>query len=178
MTNADAAALWAAGNHPEVWVVSPRRMLSAGDMESYVDAAMAERTAGSALPFVITVGSTGEVLGSTRFGNISRANRRVEIGWTWLTPAWQRTSANTESKLLMLGHAFDAMRCIRVEFKTDALNVQSRTAILRIGALEEGVLRSHVITAAGRRRDTVYYSILDDEWASVREHLTDRLARG
>lgn len=117
------------------------------------------------------------MIGSTRFGNISARDRRVEIGWTWLGRAWQRTPANTEAKLLMLRHAFEAMGCIRVELKTDALNQRSREAILRLGAREEGTLRRHAITDAGRVRDTVYFSILADEWPAVCAALAAKLAR-
>jgi N-acetyltransferase len=99
----------------------------------------------------------------------------VEIGATWLAPPWQRTAVNTEAKLLMLGHAFETLGCIRVELKTDALNERSRSAIARLGALEEGTLRQHTITATGRVRDTVYYSILRAEWPSVRARLEERL---
>jgi RimJ/RimL family protein N-acetyltransferase len=103
--------------------------------------------------------------------NIDRVNRRVEIGSTWIAPAWQRTIVNTEAKYLMLRHAFEVWQCIRVELKTDALNQRSRNAILRIGAKEEGTLRRHLITWTGRVRDTVYFSILDAEWPEVKARL-------
>jgi RimJ/RimL family protein N-acetyltransferase len=109
--------------------------------------------------------------------NIDRANRRVEIGSTWIAPPWQRTAVNTEAKYLMLCHAFEVWGCIRVELKTDALNHKSRNAILRIGAKEEGTLRRHVITHTGRVRDTVYFSILDAEWPEVKAHLLESLRR-
>ena len=99
--------------------------------------------------------------------NIDRINRRVEIGSTWIAPAWQRTAVNTEAKYLMLRHAFEVWGCVRVELKTDALNEKSRNAILRIGAKEEGTLRRHVLTWTGRIRDSVYFSILDSEWPEV-----------
>ena len=107
--------------------------------------------------------------------NIDRANRRVEIGSTWIAPAWQRTAVNTDAKYLMLRLAFEVWRCLRVELKTDALNQKSRNAILRIGAKEEGTLRRHLVTWTGRVRDTVYFSILDDEWAEVKSTLESRL---
>jgi RimJ/RimL family protein N-acetyltransferase len=100
--------------------------------------------------------------------NIDRTNRRVEIGSTWIAPAWQRTAVNTEAKYLMLRHAFEVWNCFRVELKTDGLNQRSRNAILRIGAKEEGTLRKHLITWTGRVRDTVYFSILDTEWPEVK----------
>jgi N-acetyltransferase len=101
----------------------------------------------------------------------------VEIGWTWLAPAWQRTAINTEAKLLMLRHAFETLGCIRVELKTDALNERSRAAIRRLGATEEGTLRQHTITSTGRMRDTVYYSILASEWPETRQRLEAALER-
>ncbi len=107
--------------------------------------------------------------------NIDRTNRRVEIGSTWIATSWQRTAINTEAKYLMLRHAFERWGCLRVELKTDALNRKSRTAILRIGAKEEGILRRHLITWTGRLRDTVYFSILDDEWPEVKRRLEAKL---
>ena len=118
---------------------------------------------------------SGSVVGSTRFLNLDPAHRRVEIGSTWVAPPWQRTSVNTEAKYLMLRHAFETLGCIRVELKTDALNQRSRAAIRRLGALEEGTFRRHMITASGRVRDSVYYSILAEEWPAVRERLEARL---
>ena len=141
-------------------------------------AALDAQRAGTALPFATLDAATGEVIGSTRFGNIDLSNRRAEIGWTWLRRDRQRTACNTEAKYLMLRHAFDVLGCIRVELKTDALNQQSRAAILRIGAVEEGILRAHMITASGRLRDSVYYSILDREWPAVRERLEGMLTTG
>jgi N-acetyltransferase len=122
--------------------------------------------------------ASGRVIGSTRFMNIDRANRRVEIGSTWIAPAWQRTAVNTEAKYLMLRHAFEVWKCIRVELKTDALNQKSRNAILRLGAKEEGTLRRHLITHTGRVRDTVYFSILDSEWPEVKKQLEKGLKDG
>ena len=115
------------------------------------------------------------MIGSTRYANIDRANRRLEIGWTWLARSHQRTAANTNAKRLLLGHAFDTLGAMRVELKTDALNQQSRNAILRIGATQEGIFRKHLITASGRVRDTVYFSILDTEWPAVKRRLEGRL---
>jgi RimJ/RimL family protein N-acetyltransferase len=109
--------------------------------------------------------------------NMDHINRRVEIGSTWIAPAWQRTAINTEAKYLMLKHAFEVWKCIRVELKTDALNTKSRNAILRIGAKEEGTLRRHLVTWSGRVRDTVYFSLLDDEWDEARLRLVARMSR-
>jgi RimJ/RimL family protein N-acetyltransferase len=168
-------ALCAVGLDDELWRWSPRPLRTPADMAAYIAFALAERTAGGALPFAIIEKATGQAIGSTRFGAIEPAHRRVEIGWTWLGRSWQRTAANTEAKYLLLRHAFETLGCIRVELKTDALNVRSRAAIRRIGAQEEGTLRSHMITASGRIRDTVYYSILDGEWPGVKRNLEVRL---
>ncbi len=142
----------------------------------YIRDAVGARADGHAIPFALRDAVTGKAIGSTRFGSIDEANRRVEIGWTWLAADRQRSPINTEAKLLLLTHAFETLDCIRVEFKTDVLNLKSRNALTRIGAIEEGVLRSHVITWTGRVRDTVYFSILAGEWPAVKKRLQDRLA--
>jgi RimJ/RimL family protein N-acetyltransferase len=178
MTPEHVPALWEAGRDPELWRLTVSQVHSPADMRAYVDAALRAQAAGTALPFVTTEAATGRVIGSTRFGNVDAANRRAEIGWTWLAPAWQRTAANTEAKYLMLRHAFESLGCVRVELKTDALNQRSRNAILRIGAREEGILRKHQFTEAGRVRDTVYFSIIDDEWPLAKARLEQRLAPG
>lgn len=143
-------------------------------MREFVQTALAVRDAGTAIPFATVLTESGEAIGSTRFGNIVLEHRRVEIGWTWLTPEYQRTRANTEAKYLMLRHAFEEWGCIRVELKTDTRNERSREAIKRIGGTEEGVLRKHMQTHQGPR-DTVYYSILDEEWPGVKEDLEAKL---
>ena len=170
-------ALAAIGLDPELWRWTVSQVRTAEDMARYVDAALAEQTQGRSVPFATVERSSGRVVGSTRFGSIDLGNRRVEIGWTWIARAWQRTVINTEAKYLMLRHAFEVLDCIRVELKTDVLNERSRAAMRRIGAVEEGVLRSHMITESGRVRDTVYYSILADEWPGVRARLEAKLER-
>ena len=169
--------LCAVGLDPELWRWTVSRVRDAEEMRAYVESALRERDAGRALPFATVDAAGGEVIGSTRFANASPADGRVEIGWTWMTPAWQRTPANTEAKYLMLRHAFETLGCTRVELKTDALNQRSRAAMLRLGAREEGTLRRHTRTQGGRLRDTVYFSILDDEWPAVRAGLEEKLAR-
>jgi RimJ/RimL family protein N-acetyltransferase len=159
------------GLDPELWRLSVTRVHDRAAMERYVADALAEQRAGSALPFATVWRATGQVIGSTRFGNASAEHRRVEIGWTWLGRRWQRTGANTEAKYLMLRHAFETWRCIRVELKTSALNERSRAAIQRIGAREEGILRHHMVNQDGSLRDSVYYSILVGEWPDVRRRL-------
>ena len=164
-------ALCGIGLFDELWIWAPASVRSKEDMKKYISTAISNNEKGTELPFVITANSNGEVLGSTRFMNIDGANRKVEIGSTWITPGHQRTFVNTECKLLLLTHAFEAWQCIRVELKTDVLNAKSRRAILRLGAVEEGILRNNMITESGRRRDTVYYSILDTEWPRIKESL-------
>ena len=151
------------------WI--PYAMKTPEDFRRLVDKAFAEQDRGESVVFATVECSSGRVIGSTRFMNIDRGNRRVEIGSTWIAPAWQRTAVNTEAKYLMLRHAFEVWGCMRVELKTDALNEKSRNAILRIGAKEEGTLRRHLVTWTGRVRDTVYFSILDDEWPEAKRRL-------
>ncbi|MGO8797386.1 MAG: GNAT family N-acetyltransferase [Candidatus Sulfotelmatobacter sp.] len=157
------------------WI--PYRMRAREDFDRLVEKAFLEQERGESVAFATVERSSGRVIGSTRFMNIDRANRRVEIGSTWIAPAWQRTAVNTEAKYLMLRHAFEVWKCFRVELKTDALNQRSRNAILRIGAKEEGTLRRHVITWTGRVRDSVYFSILDSEWPEVKKILESKLQR-
>ncbi len=161
---------------PSIWEFSPEPIAGESDVENYVRAAMAEEKLGTTLPFVTISKEDGRVVGSTRFGNIDIANRRVEIGWTWLNPQWQRTGINTEAKLLMFTHAFEHWKCIRVELKTDVLNKRSRRAIKRLGCREEGVLRSHMITRSGRVRDSIYFSVIEGEWPIIKDKLIARLA--
>ena len=165
------------GLDAELWRWTLSVVRSREDMRRYVEAALGEQAAGTALPFVIVDRKSGRVIGSTRYGNIAMRHRRLEIGWTWLGLAWQRTAANTEAKLLLLTHAFESLRCQRVEFKTDALNDRSRAALLRIGAREEGTFRRHSVTDEGRTRDSVYFSIVDSEWPEAKARLERMLAR-
>ena len=146
------------------------------DFREVVDKAFDEQERGESVVFATVERKFRTDIGSTRFMNIDRVNRRVEIGSTWIAPAWQRTAVNTEAKYLMLRHAFEVWKCMRLELKTDALNQKSRNAILRIGAKEEGTLRRHLITWTGRVRDTVYFSILDNEWPEVKTRLEARIA--
>jgi RimJ/RimL family protein N-acetyltransferase len=169
------AALCEVALDPELWRWTGADVRKPEDLERYMAHALAEQQAGRALPFATIAKSAGKPVGSTRFGNIDTRNRHVEIGWTWLGRAWQRTAINTEAKLLMLTHAFETLGCLRVELKTDVLNQQSRAAISRLGAREEGVMRKHLITERGRVRDTVFYSIVDDEWPAVKARLGARL---
>src|SRR5579864_4758763 len=165
------AALCEVGLDPELWRLIPYRVSTPDEMRDYIGSALEAQAAGTAIPFATVERASGRVVGSTRFMNIDAANRRVEIGATWIAKPWQRTAINTEAKYLMLRHAFETLGCVRVELKTDALNLRSRAAILRIGAREEGALRQHMVTWSGRLRDSVYFSILDSEWAGVKADL-------
>lgn len=155
----------------ELWRWTTTQIHTLGDLAAYVESALQAQRAGTALPYATIDRLTGLVVGSTRFGNVDAANRRVEIGWTWVARPWQRTAVNTEAKYLMLRWAFEELDCIRVEFKTDALNTKSRQALARIGATEEGTFRNHMIMPGGRIRHSVYFSITHDEWPRVRGHL-------
>jgi RimJ/RimL family protein N-acetyltransferase len=175
MTVGHVDALARVGLEPDLWRWIPDAVATADDMREYVMKALDEFRRGVSLPFVTLATRTGEVVGSTRYGNIDPANHRLEIGWTWITSAYQRTAINTEAKLLLLTHAFETLRANRVELKTDALNEKSRRAIVRIGAVQEGIFRKHIVTATGRIRDTVYYSIIDIEWPAVKARLESKL---
>lgn len=173
MRSEHAQEFWMAAKEAldEIFRWIPYAMKSPKDFERMVAKTLLEQERGESVAFATVERGSGAVIGSTRFMNIDRANRRAEIGSTWIVPAWQRTSVNTEAKYLMLRHAFEVWGCIRVELKTDALNQKSRNAILRLGAKEEGTLRRHLITWNGRARDTVYFSILDSEWREVKARL-------
>ena len=169
-------ALCAVGLETELWRWVPHQVRTPDEMQAYIQDALEEQRRGVSLPFATLLRDRGQVVGCTRFANMDMTDRRVEIGWTWVGRPWQRSVVNTEAKYLMLRHAFEVWKCLRVELKTDALNQQSRNAILRIGAQQEGVLRRHKLTHTGRVRDTVYFSILDDEWPAVRAKLEARLS--
>ena len=163
------------GLDEDLWKWIPKPVRTPEEMSAYVEAALKEQASGSALPFALIETASGRAIGSTRYGNIDRAHYRVEIGWTWVAREWQRSAVNTETKYLLLRHAFETLRCIRVELKTDSLNERSRAAILRIGAREEGTFRNHMITASGRIRHTVYFSIIASEWPDVKTRLESKL---
>jgi len=163
------------GLDEELWLWIPTPVRTQQEMAAYIETALDEQAQGVALPFAIVEKATGRTIGSTRYGNIDRTHHRVEIGWTWVAGEWQRTAMNTEAKYLLLRHAFETLRCMRVELKTDSLNERSRAAILRLGAREEGLFRNHMITASGRIRHTVYFSIINSEWPTVKARLEGKL---
>ncbi len=157
------------------WI--PYQLKSVEDFQEFNHNVLEEQSRGVSLPFVTFELKSNQIVGTTRYMNMDLANRKVEIGSTWIAPPWQRTAVNTEAKYLMLRHAFETWKCLRVELKTDALNQRSRNAILRLGAREEGTLRKHMLTWNGRQRDSVYFSILDSEWPHVKVRLEAKLGR-
>ena len=175
LTAEHASGLAEIGLDQDLWKWIPTPVRTPEEMNAYVQTALAEQTNGSALPFALIDKSSGRVIGSTRYANIERLHHRLEIGWTWVATQWQRSAINTEAKYLLLRHAFEKLKCMRVELKTDSLNDRSRNAILRIGAREEGTFRNHMITASGRIRHTVYFSIIDSEWPEVKSRLESKL---
>lgn len=177
MSLAHVDALAAVGLHSELWHLQPEPVDSVDDMRRYVERALAGWRDGACLPFVIVQQSTGQIIGATRYMDLALAHKRLEIGASWLTPASHRSGANTEAKFLLLQHAFETIGIIRVVFKTELSNTQSRQAILRIGGVEEGVFRKHLIAQSGRSRDMVYFAILDEDWPSVKARLLVRLHR-
>jgi len=169
--------LWQAAQDESIWRWMLAPVNSRDEMRTYIDSALAGQAAGIMLPFATIDKASGRIVGSTRFDDIVQAHRRVEIGWTWIAPPWQRSAINTEAKYLMLQHAFERWNCVRVQLKTDSLNERSRAAILRIGAKEEGTLRNHYLLSTGRLRHSIYFSILDTEWPTVKASLQEKLSR-
>ncbi len=159
----------------DLWRWRPHVVRTRDDLRHYIQSALEDQEAGNELCFTMVDRVSNKVVGSTRYMNIEREHRRVEIGSTFIAPAWQRTYVNTESKYLMLKHAFERWQCIRVELKTDSLNERSRRAILRIGAQEEGTFRNHMVMPDGRIRHSVYFSIVDSDWPAIKRELENRL---
>ncbi|WP_369683691.1 GNAT family N-acetyltransferase [Pseudomonas gingeri] len=173
----DADALVEAARDGELWNLPFTVVPSTTTVERYIRAALAGREAGNGMPFAIVLRESGEIIGSTRFWKIDRTYRKLEIGSTWISARWQKSFVNTEVKYLMLRHAFEDLECVRVQFTTDEINARSRAAILRLGARQEGIVRNERIMPDGRKRNSVRFSIIDDEWPEVRQHLQARLLR-
>ncbi len=175
LTAAHEESLIVAASDGELWnsnlTIVPDRSTAA----AYMEAALLGQARGQELPFVIIRKTSGEVVGTTRFYDIKPADRGVAIGYTWLSGSAQRTAIDTEAKLLLLTHAFERWGCIRVELITDVLNEQSRTAILRLGAKLEGILRNHLIMPGPRIRDSACFSIIKKEWPEVKARLAAKL---
>jgi N-acetyltransferase len=172
-----ADALVEAAAEGQLWNLTVTVVPSPQTIHAYIDNALQGRAAGTVMPFVIVRRDTGRIVGSTRFWKIDRANRKLEIGHTWLSASSQRTGVNTEAKYLLLRYAFEDMQCVRVQFTTDELNEKSRAAILRIGAKEEGIVRHERIMPDGRKRNSVRFSIIDPEWPEVKAMLQRQLSR-
>ncbi|TAL92511.1 MAG: N-acetyltransferase [Paraburkholderia sp.] len=170
------AAIAAAAADGELWKLWYTSVPAPGTERAWIDAALAMRDTLGAHPFVVR-DATGDIVGSTRFFNVDSVNRRLEIGHTWYAQRVQRTPLNTEAKLLLLTHAFESLHAIAVEFRTHFMNHQSRTAIARLGAKQDGILRSHQIGKDGVLRDTVVFSVIEPEWPAVRANLKYKLAR-
>jgi RimJ/RimL family protein N-acetyltransferase len=175
MVQSDAPALVAAASDGELWNLPFTVVPSAATVDDYIQQALQGRDAGTVMPFVTEIIATGQVIGSTRFWKIDRKNRKLEIGSTWISASWQRTFVNTEAKLLMLRYAFEELQCVRVQLTTDEINEKSRNAILRLGAKQEGIVRNERIMPDGRKRNSVRFSIIDDEWPNVCARLEARL---
>ncbi|MCM3664270.1 GNAT family N-acetyltransferase [Mesobacillus subterraneus] len=169
--------LWKAGHLQEIWEFTASKIKSKEDMREAIKAAADEREKGTQYPFVVVDKETGKIIGSSRYLDISEAHKSLEIGWTWYHPEYWRTRVNTETKFLMLGHAFEEMGMNRVQFCTDSRNIRSRKAIARLGAEKEGVLRKHRIIADGYVRDTVVFSIIKDDWQMVKSLLQEKMNR-
>jgi RimJ/RimL family protein N-acetyltransferase len=170
-------ALIAAASDGELWKLWYTSVPAPDRMRDYIDAALGMRSRQEAMPFVIRDNRNGEVIGSTRYCNVDANNRRVEIGYTWHASRIQRSGINTEAKLMLLTHAFETLGCIAVEFRTHWMNHQSRTAIARLGAKQDGILRNHQQMPDGSYRDTVVFSIIESEWPAVKRHLQYKLER-
>jgi RimJ/RimL family protein N-acetyltransferase len=169
--------LFRAGSDPEIWRYVPYMIRTEADMAQYVRMALADRDKGESFPFAIQAIDSDRILGSTRFYALSKQNRNLEIGYTWIDPSAWRSAVNTECKYLLLRHAFEALGCLRVALRTDSRNQRSQRAIERLGATWEGVLRKHMILGDGYVPDTVYYSVIDTEWPRVKAFLESELAR-
>jgi RimJ/RimL family protein N-acetyltransferase len=152
-----------------IWTYFVSRISTQDDLDQFIETAVRDTLTGTRIVFAVIDRETGQVMGSSAYGNLNEADRRIEIGWSWVAPQARRTGVNRGAKLALLDYAFDQLGCERVEFKTDVLNTGARDGLKGIGATEEGVLRSFNYMPGGRRRDVVYYSILRNEWPSVRQ---------
>jgi RimJ/RimL family protein N-acetyltransferase len=177
LTSEHHDALVGAASDGELWKLWYTTVAAPENMRAYIDKALAMREHQNAMAFVIRDNRDGSVVGSTRYFNVDADTRRLEIGSTWHAARVQRSGINTECKLMLLTHAFETLKCIAVEFRTHWMNHQSRDAIVRLGAKQDGVLRNHQRMADGSYRDTVVFSIIESEWPAVKRHLQHKLAR-
>jgi len=174
----DAKTLVNAASDGELWNLSYTVVPSKETVDQYITQAIDGRNAGIMIPFVIEDIASDKAIGSTRFWKIDTSNRKLEIGHTWYSKSFQKTYANTEAKYLMLSYAFEELKCLRIQFTTDELNQDSRNAILRIGAKQEGIIRNERIMPNGRIRNSVRFSIIDSEWLTIKTLLESRVAQG
>ncbi len=175
-----AEGLWEAAQPEEIWAWLTNIGAGRDRFDGWMQASLDAAASGDEGPLAIRSRADGakSLIGSSRYLNVRRWDRVVEVGWSWLTPSAWRTGANVETKLLMLGHAFENLGCVRVEFKTDSRNEHSRGALAALPARFEGVMRNHMIVPDVGQRDSAYYSVIDSEWPEVRANLERRLARG
>ena len=166
---ADREAFERIAYEPDIWRYFPARIAAPEELDAFIETGIRDTLNGTRIVFAIIDAHNGQIVGSTAYGNLAPAERRLEIGWSWLTALARRTGINRATKLALLDHAFTALDCERVEFKTDVLNTAARAGLAGIGAVEEGVLRSFNYMPGGRRRDVIYYSILRAEWPAVRQ---------
>lgn len=171
VSNADFESLKQIAFDPDIWKLTVTIIRNEIELNEYIQNCVNARQSKDRYTFAIISKKTNSIAGCTAFGNISSADKRLEIGWTWLGKEYRNTGLNKAMKFLMLQYAFETLGCERVEFKTDVLNLQSRKALLKIGAIEEGVLRSHTQMHGNRRRDTIYYSILKSEWGNLKSKI-------
>jgi RimJ/RimL family protein N-acetyltransferase len=177
LTAAHEAALWEAASDPEVWRWMPSNAGSTPEhFHGWLERMLEDSKAGKQASFVTVERESGKAIGHTSYLALRPEHRGLEIGWTWLSPGSWRSGANIETKLLLLGYAFDELECIRVEFKTDERNERSRKALEGIGAKFEGIFRSHMIVRGDVIRDSAYYSVIAAEWPETRDWLARRLA--
>lgn len=173
-----ADELWEAAQAPEIWGWLAHIGSERAYFDRWLEMTLESARAGDEGPFATRLRSSGALVGSSRYLNVRKWDRVVEVGWTWLHPSAWRTGANVEAKLLMIGHAFEELGCVRVEFKTDARNERSRAALAALPAQFEGIMRNHMIVPDVGQRDSAYYSVIDSEWPQVKANLESRLARG
>ena len=167
----DIASFARIANEPSLWKYFTFLLNNSSELQRWVETALKEREEGKRIPFTIVEKATNEVCGSTSFGSISYYDKRIEIGWSWLGKYYQGTGINFHAKFCMLSYAFDVLNWERVEIKTDNLNERAKQGLRKIGATEEGVLRSHMQMPLNRRRDSIYFSILKDEWPAIKNSI-------
>lgn len=167
--------LYEIGDDKVIWSHLPKTIYTLNDMKSFVEEALYKKETGIEFPFVVLLRDNDKIIGSTRFLDISNLNKSLEIGWTWYAPSVWGTHINTECKYLLLKYCFETLKLVRVQFKTDERNVRSQKAIEKIGGVKEGILRNHMIRKDGTLRNSVFYSIIESDWVSVKNKLEDLL---